>query len=156
MLQGGHTKEHVAIHMTLNFRTILQCLVKSFMRNNLDKWSMLKFWWAKRLQIAIANKFQSKSLVGKTLIIWFHSPTLSKFSAIKVVCCMVKVLNFLWKSANFVSLTIYRIAENVGRRKHWRIWQIGGQSPKFSPSNLWNSQYPYFIGKPFAKVISSK
>ena len=28
------------------------------------------------------------------------------------------------------------IAENIGRRKYWRIWQIDGQLPKFSPSNL--------------------
>ena len=34
----------------------------------------------------------------------------------------------------------YRIAENVGGRKHW---QIDGQSPKFSPSNLQNIQYVY-------------
>ena len=39
----------------------------------------------------------------------------------------------------------YRIAENVGGRKHWRIWRIDGQSPKFSPSNLRNIQYPIFI-----------
>ena len=42
-------------------------------------------------------------------------------------------------------LRIYRIAENVGGRKHWRIWRIDGQSPKFSPSNLRNIQYPIFI-----------
>ena len=34
----------------------------------------------------------------------------------------------------------YRLAENVGGRKHWRIWRIDDQSPKFSPSNLWNIQ----------------
>ena len=39
----------------------------------------------------------------------------------------------------------YQIAENVGGSKHWRIWQIDGQSPKFSPTNLRNIQYPIFI-----------
>ena len=39
----------------------------------------------------------------------------------------------------------YRIVENVDGRKHWRIWRIDGQSPKFSPSNLRNIQYPIFI-----------
>ena len=32
-----------------------------------------------------------------------------------------------------IIIYIYRIAENVGGRKHWRI---DGQSPKFSPSIL--------------------
>ena len=31
----------------------------------------------------------------------------------------------------------YHIVENIGGRKHWWIWRIDGQSPKFSPSNLW-------------------
>ena len=31
----------------------------------------------------------------------------------------------------------YRIAENVGRRKHWLI------DGKFSPSNLWNRGYTW-------------
>ena len=38
-------------------------------------------------------------------------------------------------------MRIYRIAESVGGRKHWRI---DGQLPKFSPSNLRNLQHPYF------------
>ena len=35
----------------------------------------------------------------------------------------------------------YRIAENIGGRKHWRIWRIESQSPKFSPSILWNFNF---------------
>ena len=31
---------------------------------------------------------------------------------------------------------LYCIAENIGGRKHWWIWQIDGQSPKLSSSNL--------------------
>ena len=55
-----------------------------------------------------------------------------------------------------LSVLLYCIAENIGRRKRWRIWHIDGQLQKVSPSNLWNIQYPYFIGRPFAKVFSSK
>ena len=51
---------------------------------------------------------------------------------------------------------IYRIAENVGKRKHWQIWWIDLQLPKFSPSKnpililqiLWRAE--------FAKVLYSK
>ena len=43
----------------------------------------------------------------------------------------------------------YRIAENVGGRKHWRIWQIDLRSAKFSPSKnpililqiLWRAEF---------------
>ena len=55
-----------------------------------------------------------------------------------------------------VKCLMYCIAENVGGRKHWRIWPIDLQSPKFSPSKnpililqiLWRAE--------FTKVLYSK
>ena len=53
--------------------------------------------------------------------------------------------NFMYRKLEIFVYVIfvgegYRIAENVGRRKHWLI---DGQLPKFSPSNLWNRGYTW-------------
>ena len=49
-----------------------------------------------------------------------------------------------------MSILTYRIAENVGRRKHW---QIDGQSPQFS--TLQNLQFPYLFGRHYSPKFSS-
>ena len=47
----------------------------------------------------------------------------------------------------------YRIAQNVGGGKHWRIWRLSIDSPKFSHPNIVNTLK--CNGKPtqFAKVL---
>ena len=36
----------------------------------------------------------------------------------------------------------YRIAENIGGRKFWRIWRIGRESPKFSCPKFSTKNFP--------------
>ena len=49
----------------------------------------------------------------------------------------------------------YRIAQNVGGGKHWQIWRLSINSPKFSHPNIVNTLK--CNGKPtqFAKVLPS-
>ena len=50
---------------------------------------------------------------------------------------------------------IYRMAQNVGGGKHWRIWRLSIDSLKFSHPNIVNTLK--YNGKPsqFAKVLPS-
>ena len=50
---------------------------------------------------------------------------------------------------------IYRIAQNAGGGKHWRIWRLSIDSPKFSHPNIVNTLK--CNGKPtqFTKVLPS-
>ena len=63
----------------------------------------------------------------------------------------------LWYYKIFLSsnIIIYRIAQNVGGGKHWRIWRLSIDSPKFSHPNIVNTLK--CNGKPtqFAKVSPS-
>ena len=56
----------------------------------------------------------------------------------------------------FWTLHMYRIAQNVGGGKHWWIWRLSIDSPKFSHPNIVNTLKGN--GKPtqFAKVLPSK
>ena len=61
------------------------------------------------------------------------------------------IVNFIRISRYFG----YRIAQNVGGGKHWRIWRLSIDSPKFSHPNIINTLK--CNGKPtqFAKVLPS-
>ena len=54
-----------------------------------------------------------------------------------------------------ITITAYRIAQNVGGGKHWRIWRLSIDSPKFSHPNIINTFKCNRKPTQFAKVLPS-
>ena len=52
--------------------------------------------------------------------------------------------------------TKYRIAQNFGGRKHWRIWRLGANSPKFFPPKFSITLVFYHCSTQSANVFSAK
>ena len=50
----------------------------------------------------------------------------------------------------------YCIAQNFGDRKHWRIWWLGANSPKFYPPKFSITLVFYRCSTQSAKVFSAK
>ena len=50
----------------------------------------------------------------------------------------------------------YRIAQNFGGRKHWRIWRLGANLPKFYPSKFSITLVFYRCSAQSANVFSAK
>ena len=50
----------------------------------------------------------------------------------------------------------YRIAQNFGGRKHWRIWRLGANSPKFCPPKFSITLVFYRCSTQSANVFSAK
>ena len=76
------------------------------------------------------------------------------------IICFVVSCSWLRMSKHLVSIIFlcvgYRIAQNVGGGKHWRIWQLSIDSPKFSHPKIVDTLK--YNGKltQFAKVLPSK
>ena len=58
--------------------------------------------------------------------------------------------------AKFANVFCYRIAQNVGGGKHWRIWRLSVNSPNFSHPNIINTLKCNGTLTKFAKVFPSK
>ena len=55
-----------------------------------------------------------------------------------------------------IKLVTYRIAQNFGGRKHWRIWRLGANSPKFYPPKFSITLVFYHCSTQSANVFSAK
>ena len=112
-------------------------ILVNMIRNHAGILAWFQIWFSNSLFIPVyliqhMMRFYAHTLRNKSKLDW-------DFSAFKIIYMIVKTVTPCFIRHSFLcrSLVRYRIVENFGSGKHWRIWQIKQWFAKVLPSKFY-------------------